>query len=182
LARIACATHQWQACLDAAKASAEVVPYPEVLGYEADAQRALGDPASAAQTDALIHTIDRIGNAQRVSDRLLAIYYCEHGENLDDAYRIATRELAVRDDVFTEDTLAWCAAMAGHWDEARARIAKATRYGTENALLDYHAGAIALHFGDRAAARAWLEKALALNPQFHAVYADDARARLAQLD
>ena len=157
------------------------MPYPEVVGYEVDSQRALGDTAGAAQNDALIHTIERIGNAQRVSDRLLAIYYSEHREDLDDAYRIARRELAVRDDVFTEDTLAWCAAMGGHWDEARARSAAPLRHGTENSLLEYHAGIIALHFGDRATARARLENALALNPQFHAVYADDARNELARL-
>jgi tetratricopeptide (TPR) repeat protein len=181
LARVQCANHQWQACLDAAKASAAVVPYPEVLGYEVDAQRALGDTAGADANDALIHTIERIGNAQRVSDRLLAVYYAGHHENVDDAYRIATRELAVRDDIFTEDTLAWCAAMAGHWDEARARIGKAVRYGTENALLDYHAGIIALHAGDRDAARRWLDRAVALNPQFDGAYADDARAKLTEL-
>jgi hypothetical protein len=181
LARVDCALHRWQDCLAAAKASAAVVPYPEVLGYEVDAQRALGDASAAAQTDDLIQTIERIGNAQRVSDRLLAIYYSEHGEHLDDAYAIAHRELNVRDDVFTEDTLAWAAAMDSRWDEARTRSAKALRYGTENALLRYHAGIIALHFGDRAAAKARLAEALALNPQFHPFYADDARAQLASL-
>jgi Flp pilus assembly protein TadD len=157
------------------------VPFPEVLGYEADAQRALGDASGAAQTDDVIRTVERVGNAQHISDRLLAIYYAEHGENVADAYAIAKRELAVRDDVFTEDTLAWAAAMDGRWDEARTRIAGALRYGTENALLRYHAGAIALHFGDRAEARRRLSEALALNAQFHAVYADDARAKLAAL-
>jgi len=181
LARVDCALHRWQDCLDAAQASAAVVPYPEVLGYEVDAQRALGDAGAAAQTDDLIGTIERIGNAQRVSDRLLAIYYSEHGEHLDDAYRIARRELNVRDDVFTEDTLAWAAAMDGRWDEARTHSAAALRYGTENALLQYHAGVIALHFGDRVAAKGRLAEALALNPQFHPSYADDARAKLASL-
>ncbi len=181
LARVECAMHAWQACLAAATASAQVVPYPEVLGYEVDAQRALGHRSEAAQTDALIRTIERIGNAQRVSDRLLAIYYCEHGEKLEDAYRIARRELAVRDDVFTEDTLAWCAATTGRWSEARTRSAAALRYGTQNALLDYHAGIIALHFGRRDEARRRLGAALALDPQFHPAYADDARARLAAL-
>ena len=173
--------HRWQECLDAAKASADVVPYPEVLGYEADAQRALGDAAGSAQTNDLIHTIERIGNVQHVSDRLLAIYYSEHGENLADAYRIAKEELAVRDDIFTDDTLAWAAAMDGHWDEARGRIAKALRFDTENSLLQYHAGVIALHFGDRAEAKRRLGKAVALNAHFHSSYADDARAHLARL-
>jgi tetratricopeptide (TPR) repeat protein len=180
-ARVACAVHRWQECLDAAKASAQVVPYPEVLGYEADAQRALGDSAGAARTNDLIRTIERIGNVQHVSDRLLAIYYSEHGENLDDAYRIAKNELVVRDDIFTDDTLAWAAAMDGHWDEARGRIAKALRFDTENSLLQYHAGIIALHFGDRAEAKRRLNKAVALNAQFHPFYADDARAHLGRL-
>ncbi|GAC1571488.1 MAG: hypothetical protein NVS3B7_01660 [Candidatus Elarobacter sp.] len=181
LAHVSCSLHRWEDCLAAAQASAAVVPYPEVLGYAADAQAALGQTASAAQTRDLIHTVERIGNAQRVSDRLLAIYYSEHRENLEDAYRIAKRELAVRDDIFTDDTLAWAAAMDGHWDEARDRSAKALRFDTENSLLQYHAGAIALHFGDRVEAKRRLAKALALNPQFHPVYADDARAKLASL-
>ncbi|MEA2720072.1 MAG: hypothetical protein QOJ39_1936 [Candidatus Eremiobacteraeota bacterium] len=181
LARFTCSLHRWQECLDAAKASAQVVPYPEVLGYQADAQRALGDTAGAARTADLIRTVERIGNAQHVSDRLLAIYYSEHGERLDAAYRIAKRELAVRDDIFAEDTLAWAAAMDGRWPEARDRIAKALRLGTESSLLQYHGGVIALHFGDRDEARRRLERALALNPSFHPFYADDARARLARL-
>ncbi len=181
LARFSCALHDWHTCLDAATASATVTPFPEVLGYEADALRALGDPAAAARTDDLIRTVERVGNAQHISDRLLAVYYSEHGEHRDDAYAIARRELGVRDDVFTEDTLAWAAAMDGRWSEARTRVRRALRYGTENALLRYHAGIIALHFGDRAEARRRLGAALALNPSFHPFYADDARAKLAAL-
>ena len=180
-ARFECATHAWDACRTDAIASANVVPFPETLGYEADAQRALGQAKDAAATDALIRTVERIGNTQHISDRLLAIYYSEHRMYPDDAYRIARGELAARDDIFTQDTLAWAAAMDGRWDVARTEIAKATHLGTENALLDYHAGAIALHFGDRAAAKTWFEKALALNPSFHPFYADDARKQLAAL-
>lgn len=182
LARVNCALHRWQECLAAAQASAAVVPYPEVLGDEVDALRGLGDDQGAARTDDLIRTIEHIGNVQRISDRLLAVYYAEHGEHLDDAYRIATRELTVRDDMFTEDTLAWCAAMDGRWGEARRRIGRATAYRTENSLLWYHAGVIAQHFGRREEAARDLHAALALNQQFHPRYADDARARLAQME
>ena len=180
-ARFACALHRWHVCLDNAIASANVIPYPETLGYEADAQRALGDETAAKKTEALIVTVERIGNAQHISDRLLAIYYSEHGVHLDDAYRIAKSELAVRHDVFTQDTLAWAAAMDGRWDEARRASALATRYGTENSLILYHAGVIAEHFGNRATAKDDYARALALNASFHPTYADDARARLAKL-
>jgi tetratricopeptide (TPR) repeat protein len=181
LARVLCSLQRWQECLSAARASAAVVPYPEVLGYEVDAYRALGDPASAAATDDVIRAIERIGNAQHVSDRLLAIYYSEHGERTADAYAIAKRELLVRDDVYAEDTLAWAAATDGRWAEAAAHSRAALRYGTQNALFRYHAGVIALHAGDRAGARSSLRQALALNASFHPFYADDARRRLALL-
>ena len=71
--------------------------------------------------------------------------------------------------------------MDGRWDEARAHIAIATKYHTQNSLIDYHAGIIAAHFNDQTAAKADFEAALALNPSFDAVFADDARARVAAL-
>ena len=181
LAKFSCAQHAWQECLDAATASANVVPYPETLGYEVDAYRGLGRAKDAAITNDLIVTEERIGNAQRISDRLLAIYYSDHHLRSDDAYRIAKRELAARQDIFTWDTLAWAAAMDNKWDEARVDEAKATRYGTQISLLYYHAAAIAQHFGDTKTAKADYQEALALNPQFHPFYADDARAQLARL-
>ncbi len=180
-ARFECALHRWSDCLKDAQFSANIIPYPETLGYEADAQKALGDSAASARTNDLIRAVERIGNAQHISDRLLAIYYSDHGLYPADAYAIAKRELAVRDDIFTEDTLAWAAAMDGRWDEARTRIARAIRFDTENSVMQYHAGAIALHFGDKTEAKRRFTRALALNPQFHETYADDARARLAGL-
>ena len=181
LARVECSLHQWQACLSDATTSSDEIPYPETLGYKADAQAALGDLSGSAQTVELIRTVERVGNAQHISDRLLAIYYSEHRLYPADAYDTAKRELAARDDVFTEDTLAWAAAMDGRWTEARAQMRKALRFDTENSLLQYHAGMIALHFGDRGAAKHRLERALQLNAHFHPAYADEAREQLEQL-
>lgn len=181
LARFECALHEWKGCLTDATRSAGLVPYPETLGYEADAQRALGDAAGAAQTEDLIRTVERIGNAQHISDRLLAVYYSEHGVEFYDAYRIAKNERRARDDIYTEDTLAWAAAMDGRWNEARAAARKALIFDTEDARLQYHAAVIALHFGDRHEARRRFERALALNPHFHPVYAEKARSQLARL-
>jgi tetratricopeptide (TPR) repeat protein len=181
LARIECARHDWQQCLTDAVASSNIVPYPETLGYKADAQRALGDTAGAEQTADLIHTVGALGDQQHITDRLLAIYYADHHLYPEAAYAIAKNELKSRDDIFTEDTLAWAAAMDARWTEARTHIANAMRYGTQNSLLEYHAGVIAEHFGDASAAKADFQRALALNPQFHPAFADDARAQLAKL-
>jgi tetratricopeptide (TPR) repeat protein len=181
LARIECAQHDWQQCLTDAVASSTIVPYPETLGYKADAQRALGDAGGADQTADLIHAVGKLGDKQHITDRLLAIYYADHHVYSHDAYAIAKNELNARDDIFTEDTLAWAAAMDGRWDEARTAIAKAERYHTENSLIAYHAAIIDAHFGDKAGEKAELERALALNKAFHPVFADDARSRLAAL-
>ncbi len=182
LARFCWATHDWNCTLDAATKGANIVPLPETLGYKADAQRAMGDAAGAAQTDSLIFAIERIGNAYHVSDRLLAIYYSEHGIRLDDALKIARREVKVRgDEIYAQDTLAWAAAMDNHWDEARIAVKKAIRYDTEDPRIQFHGGMIALHFGDKEGARKHLQRAIDLNPQFHPLYADEARAELAKL-
>ena len=60
-------------------------------------------------------------------------------------------------------------------------MAKAIRYDTQDPRLQFHAGMIALHFGDRTEAKRRLQRALALNPSFHQTYADEARATLARL-
>lgn len=182
LARFCWAAKAWQCALHAAQSAVNIVPGPEALGYMADAQRELGDAAGAVQTEALIVAVERIGNAYRINDRLLAVYYCEHGVRLGDAYQIAQHEVRVRGgEIYAQDTLAWCAAMRGKWDVAQRAIRNATRYGTQDPRILYHAGTIALHFGRRDAARRDLQAALALNAQFDPFYADRARDQLRRL-
>lgn len=177
LARFCWGTKDWHCALESARNAVNIVPGPEALGYEADAQRALGDGSGAAQTQALIFAVERIGNAYHVNDRLLAVYYCEHGVRLDDAYRIALREVRVRGhEIYAQDTLGWCAAMNGKWEVARRAMREATRYGTQDSRILYHAGMIARYFGRRDDARRYLQAALALNPQFDPFYADRARS------
>jgi Tfp pilus assembly protein PilF len=180
LAKFELAEHHEREALAAAVAGAQVTPFAETLGYEADAQAALGDRRAAAITREEIFAIERLGNAYHVNDRLLAVYYADHHLRANDALTIARREVGVRgDEIYAQDTLAWAAAMAGRWAEARAAAQRATRLGTEDPVLQYHAAIIALRTGHQAEGWARLRRALALNPQFHPVYADDARRRLA---
>jgi tetratricopeptide (TPR) repeat protein len=181
LARDLTANHRWAEARDAAARGVALVPSPETLGYLADAEAALGDAAGAAATRDEIVAVERIGNAEHLSDRLLAVYYADHDVRLADALAIARRERTVRDDIYTEDTLAWTAAKAGRWDVARAASRKALRFDTEDPRLQYHAGFIALHFGAVQEAKRRFARALALNPHFHPVDADQARAELARL-
>jgi tetratricopeptide (TPR) repeat protein len=166
----------WQRALTSATRSAQLYPLPQTLGYVADAQRALGDAALAAQTDALIRAEQRLFNARGMNDRLLAMYYAEHREHLNDALLAARSDLAKRgDEVYADDTVAWVLAAMGRWNEARAYAVRATRLGTQDPELQYHAGVIAWHTRHRAEARRRLSAALALDPSFHPVYAAIAR-------
>ena len=173
------ARRNWPRALAAATRSAELYPLPQALGYEADAQRALGDFAAATRTDALIRAEQRLFNAQGINDRLLAMYYAEHGEHLSDALRAARSDLAKRgDEIYADDAMAWVLAAMGRWNAARGYALRATRYDTADPELQYHAAVIACHTGHRREARQRLRTALEADPQFHPVYADDARRLL----
>jgi tetratricopeptide (TPR) repeat protein len=181
LAKVYWAQSRWHEALDFATKSADVFPLPETLGYQADAQRELGDRAGATATQDLIGAIERIGNAQGINDRLIAVYYSDHSINLNRAVAIARRDAANRDDLFAEDTLAWALARSGRWVEARAHAERATALGTQDARLQYHAGVIALHNGDRSEAAKRLSLALEINPHFHPYFEQDARRLLSKL-
>ncbi|MGC2632795.1 MAG: tetratricopeptide repeat protein [Candidatus Cybelea sp.] len=170
------AHHDWQRALAAATRSAELYPLPQALGYEADAQRALGDEDGASRTDALIAAEQRLFNVQGINDRLLAMYYAEHREHLDDALAAARSDIGKRgNEIYADDTMAWVLATMGRWKEARVYAVRAARYDTAEPELQYHCGVIALHTGHFGEARRRLSGALAVDRQFHPVYADDAR-------
>ena len=170
------AHHDWQRALAAATRSAELYPLPQALGYEADAQRALGDGDGASRTDALIAAEQRLFNIQGINDRLLAMYYAEHREHLNDALAAARSDIAKRgNEIYADDTMAWVLATMGRWKEARVYSVRAARYDTADPELQYHCGVIAWHTGHAGEARRRLSGALAVDPQFHPVYADDAR-------
>lgn len=181
LSRLYAAQHRWQEALDAANQGVELMPLVETLGYKADAQLALGDQEGAARTEDLIGVVAYLSKIKGIYDRALAVYYTEHGTHLPEALEIAIREVAVRDDVYAEDTLAWAAAANEQWTEAQQAAQRATRFGTEDALLQFHAGMIALYLGNREEAIKRLTQAVNLNPQFHHKYADEARQVLANL-
>jgi len=170
------AHHDWQRALAAATRSAELYPLPQALGYQADAQRALGDYQGANRTDALIAAEQRLFNVQGINDRLLAMYYAEHREHLNDALAAARSDIGKRgNEIYADDTMAWVLATIGRWKLARVYAVRAARYDTADPELQYHCGIIAWHTGHTGEARRRLSAALAVDAQFHPVYADDAR-------
>ena len=181
-ARFSAALGRWNDTAAYAGRAVRLVPSPENLALLGSAQARLGAAAAARATLDEIVAVERLGNAQHLVDRLLALAYADRGVRLEDAFAIACRELTVRDDVFAEDTLAWTAARAGHWEIARTAARRATAWNTADSRIWYHAGVIAEHAGAEREALAEYRRALELNPHFDAVFADDARARVSRLE
>ena len=181
-ARFYRANKRWHEALEAARRSADLYPIPQVLGYKADAQRALGDNKGAQETDALIRAEQRLFNVQGVNDRLLALYYAQRREHLDDALRAAKADYAKRgDEIYADDTLAWVYAARNQWHQARMFSLKATRWNIQDPEVQFHAAIIALRTGREEEGRRRLQSALQTNPQFDPFDADDARAELQSL-
>ena len=173
------AQRRWREALTAAARSADLYPLPQALGYEADAQRALGLASQARQTDELIRAEQKLFNASGINDRLLATYFVQRRIHLDDALRAARSDYLRRgDEIYADDTMAWTLAALGRWTSARAYSLRAVRLGTEDPQIEFHAGEIALHLGLRAEARSRLQRALQLNPRFDPIDAPRAAADL----
>lgn len=111
----------------------------------------------------------------------VALLWANYDINLPQALQIAEEEYSRQKDIYTADLLAWCLFKTGRFAEASKMSEKAMSLKTNDARLFYHAGMIENALGNRARARALLEKALKLNPGFDLKQADLARATLEKL-
>jgi len=101
---------------------------------------------------------------------------------LTEGLELAQRELDYRRDIYAYDVLAWSLYKNGKAEKARDAIDKALRLGTKDAKLFYHAGMIHYRLGDKAKTQKYLRSALATNPHFHILFADEAARTLKTLE
>lgn len=148
-------------------------PLVETAWLLGDAKQAAGDGAGAADAYALVVKHGRLSDG-----RTLALFYATKDRDHDEALKLAKAERAIRDDIYTQDTLAWALYRAGKIGEARAAIDTATSLGTKDARLLYHAGAIRIAGGDRAEGEKLVREALRLNPKFDLTGAVEAQKLL----
>ncbi len=132
-----------------------------------------------AQYD-LVRAIQQINaNAQMNTDLEMALFEADHGDSRR-AVALAREAYRRRPSIHGADALAWALYRDGQFGEARVLIKEALRLGTQDALLHYHAGMIALQF-DVEEARRHLETALAINPHFSVHHAPIAQKMLRQI-
>ena len=156
---------------------AGVAPHPEFTAPLGDLYKLAGRDGDAARCYALA---EEAGRASDHDNRTLALFLADHDLRVGEAYERARREYARRRDIYTADAVAWAASKAGRHDEARAMIREATRLGTLDARLLYHAGMIELAAGDQEAGRGLLRRALALSPAFDPLQSRVARKALGE--
>jgi tetratricopeptide (TPR) repeat protein len=172
-ARVAIARGEPRSAVDALVRASRTRPLPETFWLMGDARAMQGDDAGAREAYARVVAEGRRG------DRLtLALFYLAKNRDLEEADRLLRAERSGRGGVYMDDALAFLLYRQGRLAEARTASDRALRLGTPDARLLYHAGAIRLAVGDRAAGRSLLQRALRLNPGFDWTGAAEARALL----
>ena len=152
------------------------IPLPQYVGLLGDLYRANGDDASARQQYALIGDIERLLAANGVRNDLdIALFDVDHGMHLEHALSLARQGFQFRPSVFGDDVLAWALARNGACGDALHYSRLSLRLGTRDANKYFHRGMIERCLGNRADARAWFRRALALNPHFSVLWAPVAR-------
>ena len=156
-----------------------VVPMPIYIAELGDVYKKTGDSADAEKQYKLVQYIGLLGHINQVlHNRDLALFYADHDRNLEESLALARKEFEVRSDIYTWDALAWSLYKNGKLAEAKDAMAHASRLGTKDPMLLFHAGMISARLGDQAQAVTQLREALSINPQFSVLYAPAARQQL----
>lgn len=129
------------------------VPTPDLAVVVGDLLDAAGDAVGAEQYYRMAEQIERAAWGNGVKQpQVLARFWCERDRNLPDAFGLAQDAGRLKRDIFTMDTVAWCAFKAGHFAEANQASAQAIRTGSVDARIRYHrAEILAAAGGTRAA-------------------------------
>jgi tetratricopeptide (TPR) repeat protein len=154
------------------------VPLPQFVSFLGDALAAGGHRSAAQRQYALVGEIDRLLRASGVrTDLELALFQVDHGIRLPQALARARAARADRPSIDGDDVLAWALARNGRCEEALPWSRHALRLGTRDTTKLFHRAWIEACL--KRDPRPWARRALALNPRFSPLWADDLR-RLAR--
>ena len=110
----------------------------------------------------------------------LAAMLADNGENLDRALELAqTAKAQLPQNAQASDTLGWVYYKKGLGSLAISALQEGVKQDPANPVIHYHLGLAFLQNGDKPEARAALERALRLKPEFRG--ADDAKRLLGTL-
>jgi tetratricopeptide (TPR) repeat protein len=180
MGQIRAAQHRDNEAADYYRRAIAIIPFPAYATALGDLYHRMGKNIEAEKQYALVEYIGQLGALNKqIYNRDLALFYADHARHLPEALALARKELELRHDVYTLDALAWALLKNGKAAEAREFSQKALALGTQDAILFFHAAAIERQLGDKDQALSYAARAIAVNPEFHVLYADQARLWLA---
>lgn len=182
LGRVRAAQGRMEEAIQFLNQAVTLMPMPEFVIMLGDLYQAAGQPEAASQQYQLVATIERLYRANGVDmDLEIALFNADHDKDLGETVELARKAYASRASIHAADALAWALYKTANYEEAKKYSEEALQLGTKDPLKLFHAGMIALALGDKEHAREYLEEALAVNPHFSILYAEQAQQTLETL-
>ena len=182
MGRVRAAQGRFAEATDYYRRAIAVIPLPEYAVALADVYTKMGRRHDAELQRQLVEFIARLNSLNRILyNRVLVDYYADHDINHKQAVDLATREYAIRKDIYGEDALAWALYRDGQAAAALPHIVAALRFQTADARLYFHAGMIYEAVGQTNKARSNLKHALAINSHFQPILDEVAASEYAAL-
>jgi tetratricopeptide (TPR) repeat protein len=179
LAKVRAAQGKLEESIQLYQRSIAIIPFPAYIAELGDVYTKTGQVKEAQQQYDLVEYIGHLGKLNQVlANRELALFYADQGIKLPEALELARRELELRHDIYTWDTLAWVLFRNGRLQEAAEAINKALVLHTNDSLLLFHAGMIYHSLAQGSDAEDFLNRALKTNPHFHIFQTEVARRTL----
>jgi tetratricopeptide (TPR) repeat protein len=182
LGRVRAAQGNMQEAIEYLNQAVTIMPLPEFVVTLGDLYQASGQQEAASQQYQLVTAIETLHRANGVDmDMEIALFNADHEKNMTETVALARKAYSNRPSIHGADALAWALYKTGKYEEAKKYSTEALRLGTKDPLKLFHAGMIALEVGDKIQAREYLEEALAINPYFSILYAEEAGRTLETL-
>ena len=182
LGRVRAAQGKMEEAIQLLNQAITIMPLPEFVITLGDLYQASGQQDKASQQYQLVAAIETIYRANGVDmDMEIALFHADHDKNITETAALARQAYANRPSIHGADALAWALYKTGNYADARKFSAEALQLGTKDSLKLFHAGMIAIKLGDKSQAREYLEEALAINPHFSVLYAEEAQRTLETL-
>ncbi|MER3447287.1 MAG: hypothetical protein C4291_10785 [Candidatus Dadabacteria bacterium] len=183
LAKVKAVEKNYGEAIELYKKAIGVIPLPLFVSSLGDVYKKTGKIQEAKKQYDLVEYIGLLSKINRIIyNRDLALFYADHDMKLDEALDLAKRELEVRRDIYTYDTLAWALYKNNKFKEALEASKESLKLGTKDAILFFHAGMIYYKLGDMDKAREYLSRAISTNPYFHVIYSDVAKSTLKEIE
>ena len=180
MAQVRAAEEQFPEAIELYKKALGVVPFPEYAAALGDIYARTGRAEEARKQYDLVEFMGYLNTVNKtLYNRELALFYADHEFKLKESLKLARKELEVRHDLYTWDTLAWSLYKNGRSDEAAGAIAKALRLGTRDGQLFFHGAMIYDRMGDKVKSRQYLQNLSSMNPRFQAYYSREGKMLLA---